>query len=168
MRMGELPKCTVGSRDAFHVPAVTAWSNGPLRPGEPVRFLNDELTLCGPCEVAAREGVVDPLLREAVPPGTVVWVVLDNDLVPGTLTHNFEVKRRPVASVRVTPAPAHMQGSIVTMEVPDPPANPNTVTMETVPPAPPVPPDDSDDGDNALDDDDDDDELNCNVRPPCV
>lgn len=158
MRLGELPtRGLAGQQDAFHVPAVMAIPDHDVWPGACVRFTDDTMTRVVPCDAGEREGVIDPLLAGGVAAGTLVWVCLDNSLVPGTLTHQFQVVRRP-PRVPIPPVPViAATDGIPVAELTDLPTQ--TPTKAVPEESPEEPPEDWGD---------DDDEADCNVRPPCV
>jgi hypothetical protein len=131
-------------------------------PGVNVRFIDDAMTRVVRCVEAYREGVIDPLLLGDIKAGTLVWVCLDNALVPGTLSHQFAVVRRtlPACGVSVLPM-AVMTVGIPVEELTDlpTPASPPVEVPESIDPPPPI---------DDWGDDGDEDEKDCNVRPPCV
>jgi|HubBroStandDraft_1064217.scaffolds.fasta_scaffold232710_1 hypothetical protein len=95
MKIGEVTEDInlVGTRDAFHVPAILAWSEDDVTPGASVRFVDAQLTKVERCHPNDKEGIVDPFTsRYGLYSGTVFWVLL----VPGcadNLRHVFNVKR---------------------------------------------------------------------------
>ncbi len=165
MRLGELPtRGLAGQQDAFHVPAVMAIVEHDMWPGACVRFTDDTMTRVTPCNAGEREGVIDPLLKGSIPEGTLVWVCLDNNLVPGTLSHQFAIVRRPTRAC-VEPPPVAVVG-IPVEELTDLPTQPAVEVVPEEPPAEPVV--DGPPTYDPLDDDWDNDGDDCNARPPCV
>lgn len=151
MRLGqtEPPEAIPGRKDAFHVPAVLAASDDALRPGDSVRFTDATLTKVELCGEPIRHGVVDPFAGK-IAPGRRVWVLLNPDLIVGTLTHQFEVSTlwpKP-GGIPVTVGPLSGIVSQVVLA--------GSEDVARVPP-PPMP-----------DDQYDDDDVDCNNKPPCI
>lgn len=170
MRMGELAMVgEPGALDAFHVPSVLVRSDGTLRPGDSVRFVDDPPTRAQVCPVTERHGVVDALIKGPIPAGGLVWVAVDTAFVVGVLTHQFKL----ALPKPVTPgtSPAHPAADRPDWLVP-----PLVPTQPVVPPAPaplPVSPcvEPLKTAPTAVDDAysyGDDGEADCNNRPPCV
>ncbi len=93
----------IGTRDAFHVPAVLVSSDDVLFPGANVRFTDLAQTTVRLCNDADRHGIADPFWRDAhigqrnvIVPGTLFWVAVDPRLVKGVV-HHFDIAIEPPA-----------------------------------------------------------------------
>lgn len=87
-QLGVIPSARPGARDAFHVAGVLVTCDKPCVPGDFLVVAGDKAVQCSR---ENRNAIVDPFLKEAVPPGTVFWALIVPEEVE-SLTHKFVIK----------------------------------------------------------------------------
>lgn len=93
LRAGETSKnlLLVGTRDAFHVPAVLVYSAYDVKAGQDVVFTTVNLDAVQPClSGVERHAIVDPFIKGNIKSGTVFNVFIEPSLVQNLL-HHFEL-----------------------------------------------------------------------------
>jgi len=105
LKIDEVSKDTsgVGTKDAFHFPAIQVVSNNIFKPGEKIRLGRTEdgnqfYTM--KCNIYDYHAIVSPVLKNDVKSGEVFWAFLNPDLVD-VFTHNFEIKGFPELKEKV-------------------------------------------------------------------
>jgi hypothetical protein len=84
----------LGTRDAFHAPAVAAFSDTELWPGARVVFVNDDCSTVRESTGDDWQAIVDPFLSGRIEPHTKFWVLMRPSLVTKVF-HQFEIPGKP-------------------------------------------------------------------------
>jgi hypothetical protein len=84
------PAVEIGTRDAFHVPAVFVRAGEPLIGGHHVKLNHDRTCATLAKTYKEADGVVDPFMQ-TVDLNGYCWVLIRPDLV-GDVQHHFEIK----------------------------------------------------------------------------
>ena len=84
----------LGTRDAFHVPAILCRSKEQLTAGMSVRFKDKNQPIVTYAGDEARDGIVDPFIPTHATPGDSFWVFIDPSLVD-KFQHAFDIKGFP-------------------------------------------------------------------------
>lgn len=86
--MGDFLPPESGGRDAVHVAVFSATSTGHLAPGQHVALVENGTKDAIVSAIGKHIGIVDPFLRNAVPPGTRIWIYLYPRSITG-LSHRW-------------------------------------------------------------------------------